>query len=132
MNPFAENTITTHVFLPPLPQILRNLTVWTDYFMRFSPYPPSPAPGYRYATGGRGVDFDVYPSVCSEDAWEAAASRLSPAVVPANWKGSGVEPALTAHSPDDSPPSNLATQENAPLPPRPFPKPSKENDQFFI
>ena len=33
---------TDAVFLPPLSQLIRNVTLWSDYFCRWSPAPSSP------------------------------------------------------------------------------------------
>jgi len=35
LDPRADHTPTTHVLMPQLPQLLRNVTVWTDYFFRW-------------------------------------------------------------------------------------------------
>lgn len=36
MDPFLEGTPTTHIFLPSLSKVLRNVTVWKDFFFRWS------------------------------------------------------------------------------------------------
>lgn len=74
MNPFADDTSTTDVFLPPLGLLVRNVTLWTDYFFRFSPFPPSPAGNSMYPStslrAGANFDCELYPIVTQEDAWE--------------------------------------------------------------
>lgn len=82
MDPTIENTSTTYVLLPPLAQLMRNVTLWTDYFFRWSFYPLEPPPE-RYAKllyengvclphppCGRCVDFEVSALVTSSDEWE--------------------------------------------------------------
>jgi hypothetical protein len=56
MDPFLENTPTTHSLIPPLSQLLRNVTLWTDYFFRYCPLPtivtpPTQLSQYLYDSG---------------------------------------------------------------------------------
>lgn len=44
MDPSAEDTPTTFVLLPPLPQLLRNVMLWSDYFCRWSAVPMTSVP----------------------------------------------------------------------------------------
>jgi len=87
MNPAADNTITTHVLLPPLGQLLRNVTLWTDYFFRWSAT-PTIAPPAQLAdvlyqggvclpppTAGKCVDLDI-PAVVTEDDFFESRLRL--------------------------------------------------------
>ncbi|CAE7562857.1 MTM1, partial [Symbiodinium microadriaticum] len=39
LDPLSEDTPTTHLFLPPLAKILRNVTLWVEYFHRWSSVP---------------------------------------------------------------------------------------------
>jgi hypothetical protein len=39
MDPNNEDTPTTHVLLPTLSQLMRNVTLWTDYYFRWSTLP---------------------------------------------------------------------------------------------
>ena len=87
MNPFADETSTTHVFLPPLGLLVRNVTLWTDYFFRFSPYPPSPAGNASYPStslrAGTNFDYELYPIVSQEDAWESVLRKVTSPTQPA-------------------------------------------------
>jgi hypothetical protein len=35
LDPNVEDTPTTHVLMPPMQQLLRNVSLWTDFFLRF-------------------------------------------------------------------------------------------------
>lgn len=39
LSPYEENTTTLMTFLPPLSELLRNVTLWTDYYCRWSTFP---------------------------------------------------------------------------------------------
>ncbi len=39
MSPFLEDTPTTHLLLPNLSKVLRNVKVWKEYFFRWSSVP---------------------------------------------------------------------------------------------
>jgi hypothetical protein len=39
LDPMSEDTPTTHIFLPPLAKILRNVSLWGEYFHRWSSVP---------------------------------------------------------------------------------------------
>ena len=39
MNPLHEDTPTTHILLPNLSKVLRNVTVWKEFFFRWSSVP---------------------------------------------------------------------------------------------
>ena len=92
MDPNLEHTPTTHTLLPPLTQLLRNVTLWTDYFFRWSALPsavatPEPLSKYLYESGvslagniqtplaSVVADMDVPAMVTSDDFWEAAYRR---------------------------------------------------------
>ena len=94
MDPNLEHTPTTHTLLPPLTQLLRNVSLWTDYFFRWSALPsavatPEPLSKYLYESGvslagyiqspltSAVADMDVPAMVTSDDFWEAAYRRES-------------------------------------------------------
>ena len=39
LDPSAEDSPTCTTFLPPLSELLRNVTLWTDYYYRWSALP---------------------------------------------------------------------------------------------
>ena len=56
MDPSHEDTPTTHSLIPPLSQLLRNVTLWTDYFYRYCSLPtivtpPTQLSDYLYESG---------------------------------------------------------------------------------
>lgn len=56
MDPNHEDTPTTHSLIPPLSQLLRNVTLWTDYFYRYCSLPtivtpPTQLSDYLYESG---------------------------------------------------------------------------------
>jgi hypothetical protein len=57
LDPNLENTPTAHVMLPSLTQLLRNVVLWNDYFLRWSPSnsiltAPEPLSRYLYSSSG--------------------------------------------------------------------------------
>lgn len=44
MDPLAEDTPTTLIFLPALSKILRNVCLWKEYFNRWSAIPTTVTP----------------------------------------------------------------------------------------
>lgn len=44
MDPLHEDTPTTHILLPALSKILRNVCLWGDYFNRWSSIPTTITP----------------------------------------------------------------------------------------
>lgn len=94
MDPNAEGTPTAHVLLPPLTQLLRNVTLWTDYYFRWCTLPSMPSvpkPLARHLSEAGACSSSVPPSsghepvlhvdlqlpamVTSDDFWEAAYRR---------------------------------------------------------
>ena len=58
MNPNDEDTPTTHVLLPTLSQLMRNVTLWTDYYYRWATIPtmisaPEPITKYLHDNGSQ-------------------------------------------------------------------------------
>lgn len=56
MDPNGEDTPTTHILLPPLSQILRNVSIWSDYYFRWATLPsigttPEPLSKYLHDNG---------------------------------------------------------------------------------
>ena len=39
LSPYEEDTTTLITFLPPVSEILRNVTLWSDYYFRWSAVP---------------------------------------------------------------------------------------------
>lgn len=104
MDPCDEHTTTTHFLLPPLTQLLRNVTLWTDYYFRWSTLPTTittPEPLAKYINDGpvcresvslsdmgnqsggggeamsriRHPDLDLPAMITCDDFWEAAYRR---------------------------------------------------------
>ena len=109
MDPNAENSTTTHVLMPQLSQLLRSVTLWTDYFFRWSPYPlvspPETLSSLLYDNGvclplspdGNFCDLDVPAIVCADDEWEAQL-RIK----------SGISPSSTSSLVNSSPPTSTS------------------------
>jgi hypothetical protein len=125
MNPAADNTTTTHVLLPPLGQLLRNVTLWTDYFFRWSTT-PTIAPPAQLAealyqggvclpppTVGKCVDLEVPAVVTEDDFFESRLRLLRADPVPT--------PPLSSPNRSSSPPT-------APRTPTPTEKDSNSGD----
>ena len=56
MDPLKDDTPTTPSLIPALSQLLRNVTLWTDFFYRYCPLtsiitPPSQLSQYLYDSG---------------------------------------------------------------------------------
>jgi len=85
MDPDHEHTPTAHTLLPPLTQLLRNVTLWADYYFRWSALPShvtAPEPLNRFlhegglalplnAVGPDCADMELLAAVTSDDFWEA-------------------------------------------------------------
>jgi len=93
LDPFLEDTPTTHILLPNLSKILRNVTVWKEFFYRWSSVPSIIDPPHAIfrEIHDDGIlhpvseairdnaqdlqldhsDFDIPSLSCANDSWEA-------------------------------------------------------------
>lgn len=134
-DPSADNSTTTHVLLPPLPQILRSITFWTDYFFRWSGYPIVAPPDQQLANelyangvclpvaaGAKSIDFDIPAIITSDDVYEGLL-RLKSKTETIGVR-EGEEEALSPAARTES----LTVRSAAPSPV----KSSSEDSSFFI
>ncbi len=91
LNPNLEHTPTTSVLLPPLTQLLRNVTLWTDYYFRWTTLPsmvsiPDTYSRYLYDNGltlqhnvvpVKSFDMELPAIATCDDFWESAYRKAS-------------------------------------------------------